>query len=67
MRLRAIYKALYHGLLPYWMYESEKHYDCSYWQHLLINLRYAFRWLTFREDQSDIEFENTINSKIMNQ
>lgn len=62
MRLKAIYKALYHGILPYWIYEKQKHYQCSYWQHLLINIRYAFVWLTFQEDQSDVDFERTINA-----
>jgi hypothetical protein len=63
MRLKAIYKALYHGILPYWCYEDVKHYDCSYWQHLWINIQYAFRWATFREYQSDVEFEKTNNSE----
>lgn len=61
MRLKAIYKAFYHGLLPWWMYEREKHYRGSYGRHLLINLKYAFRWATFRELDSDIEFELTVN------
>lgn len=61
MRSKAIYNAIKHGLLPYWMYETEKHYDCSYWQHLFINVRYAFRWITFRELELDIEFEKEIN------
>jgi hypothetical protein len=61
MRLRAILKALYHGLLPWWMYESKKHYECSYWQHLWINVIYAWRWLTFGEYESDVEFEKQIN------
>ena len=63
MRLRAIYMALYHGILPYWCYEKEKHYKCSYWRHLLINLRYAFRWAAFIEFESDTEFEKQINNQ----
>lgn len=62
MRARAIYNALKFGLLPYWCYEKEKHYDCSYWLHLRINLQYAFRWLTFREDPTDIDFELSTNN-----
>jgi hypothetical protein len=61
MRPKAILKALYHGILPYWFYEKERHYGCSYWQHLWINIQYAFRWATFREYESDIEFEKTNN------
>jgi hypothetical protein len=61
MRVRAIYKALLHGLLPYWCYEKECHYECSYLYHLWINLKYAARWATFQEDQSDIEFEKQTN------
>lgn len=63
MRLKAIYKSIYHGLMPYWVYEGQKHYECSYLQHLWINIKYAFRWATFREDESDIEFEKEINQQ----
>lgn len=61
MRLRAIYGALKYGILPWWMYERVKHYECSYWQHLRINLRYALRWALFKEDKSDVEFEIKTN------
>jgi hypothetical protein len=63
MRLRAIYNAFYHGIMPYWCYENQKHYNCSYLTHLLINLKYALRWLSFREYESDIEFETTTNQQ----
>lgn len=63
MRLEAIYKAFYYGLLPYWCYEKERHYSCSYFQHLIINVKYAWRWITFNEDQSDIEFEINTNKQ----
>lgn len=56
-RARAIYNALKHGLLPWWMYERQRHYDCTYWEHLVINLKYACRWMMFTEDASDVEFE----------
>lgn len=62
MRLKAIYYSIKHGLLPYWMYEKKKHYNCSYLSHLWINIKYAWRWITFREYQSDIDFEKHINS-----
>ena len=61
MRGRAIYKCFYHGILPYWMYEKEKHYSCSYWVHLWINICYAFRWITFTETESDKQFEKVTN------
>lgn len=61
LRLRAIYKAIYHGLMPYWAYEQEKHYKGSYFNHMRINIKYAFRWATFREFESDIEFEKQTN------
>lgn len=61
MRIRAIYKALKHGILPWWMYEDKKHYNGSYLQHLCINIQYAWRWITFNELESDIEFEKEVN------
>lgn len=57
MRVKAIYNSLKHGLLPYWMYEKNPHYDCTYFEHLWINIKYAYRWATFNELQSDIDFE----------
>jgi hypothetical protein len=63
MRIRAIYKCVVHGLLPYWMYEKQKHYTCSYLEHLAINIKYAWRWATFSETESDINFEKTTNIK----
>ena len=66
MRFRAIYKAIYHGLMPYWFYEKECHYQCSYLEHLWINLQYAWRWISFSEYQSDIEFEQQTNFKMKN-
>jgi hypothetical protein len=57
MRLRAIFKCLYHGLTPWWVYEKKKHYDCGYWEHLWINICYAWRWMTLQETQDDIKFE----------
>jgi hypothetical protein len=61
IRLLAIFNCIYFGILPSWVYEKVKHYDCSYIQHLVINLRYAWRWITFTEDQSDWEFELNTN------
>ena len=61
MRTRAVLKALYHGLLPYWCYEKVRHYECSYLQHLVVNLKYAFRWIIGKQQFGDIRFELTIN------
>ena len=61
MRTKAILNSFKHGLLPWRYYEEEKHYKGSYWRHLLINVRYGLRWLTFRELESDIEFEKQTN------
>lgn len=63
MRKKAIYNALYFGIMPYWVYEKEKHYSCSYFEHLIINLKYAWRWATCEEDESDKEFELRTNTK----
>lgn len=60
-RLKIIYNCLYHGLLPYYFYEKECHYECSYLEHLIINLKYAYRWLSFNETGDDIEFEKENN------
>lgn len=62
MRIKAIWNCLKYGLLPWWVYEKEKHYDSSYWQHLWINLTYAWRWLLWKETCSDIQFEKEINN-----
>jgi len=61
VRMRAIAHAIYFGVMPYWVYEQVKHYDCSYLQHLAINVRYAWRWITYQEDESDREFELKTN------
>jgi hypothetical protein len=62
MRLRAIWCCLKFGLLPWWAYEKQRHYNCSYWQHLQINAGYAWRWLTFQEDEEDRAFERDTNA-----
>jgi hypothetical protein len=61
VRAKAILKAIYHGLMPYGVYEQKRHYKCSYLQHLWINICYGWRWATFRELDSDIEFEKQTN------
>ena len=61
MRRRAIGCALYYGIMPWWVYEDESHYDCGYVRHLLLNLGYAARWACRREREEDREFERSVN------
>lgn len=61
MRIRAIYYCLKFGVLPWWCYERRRHYTCSYLDHLALNLRYAWRWITFQETAEDITFERQVN------
>lgn len=63
MRARAIFCALLYGLLPSRCYEAIPHYDCGYWAHLGVNLRYAARWATWREDEGDRAFERSVNAR----
>ncbi len=63
MRLRAIACALFYGIAPWQVYEKTCHYEgMSYWAHLRMNLGVAWRWLTGRETQEDIEFEVETNA-----
>jgi hypothetical protein len=62
VRRRAIYCALKYGLLPSRFYEKERHYACSYWAHLWMNLGVALRWLTGFETTDDIDFELEANA-----
>lgn len=58
MRLGAIVKALFFGVMPWRVYERDCHYEgMSYLAHLALNLRLAARWLCRRETTADIEFE----------
>jgi hypothetical protein len=65
VRIKAIYYAIKFGLLPYWLYEAERHYECSYFQHLCVNLNYAWRWITFHENISDLDFEKETNGNCL--
>ena len=58
---RAIFYSMKYAILPYWMYESVKHYECSYWNHFIENMRYAARWINGDVDESDYEFERKTN------
>jgi hypothetical protein len=55
-RSREIFKALFFGIAPSRIYERERHYDCSYWAHMMANLALAWRWLRHRETADDVEF-----------
>lgn len=67
VRAKAILFSIKYGLLPYWCYEKKCHYYCSYLEHLVINIKYAWRWITFNEYQGDIEFEQKTNNNFLNQ
>jgi hypothetical protein len=64
VRLKAILNCLRFGVLPWWAYEKKRHYDCSYFEHLLINIRYAWRWVTYQDDESDRDFESEVNKNM---
>jgi hypothetical protein len=53
---------LYFGILPWQVYEPKKHYRRSYWLHLWLNIQQVTIWLTFRETESDVEFEKEVNT-----
>ncbi len=65
LRSRAIWFALKYGVLPWWAYESECHYEAEgvggYPAHLRVNLRLAWRWATFAESADDVAFEREVN------
>lgn len=61
LRFRAIICALYYGILPWWLYEEEKHYKSSYFIHLISNIGYACKWLFFLESEEDQNFELQVN------
>lgn len=61
MKLRAIFCCTYFSIVPWWVYEKEKHYERTYWKHLKLNWKQAMIWLTGKETEDDIEFEKEIN------
>lgn len=44
-----IVKCIWFAILPFWFYESKKHYDCTYWQHLKMNLNYIIYILKIKK------------------
>ncbi len=45
-KLTQVLDCLKYGILPWRCYEDVKHYDCTYWQHMRINLCEAWRIIT---------------------
>jgi hypothetical protein len=63
MRRRAIFRCIWHGLLPWWIYEDRPHYDCAWSGHAKINAAYAWRWITGEVDADDVAFEAKENDR----
>lgn len=58
IRFRAIVKALFYAIVPWWAYERTCHHaGWTYRQHAAENLHLAWRWCTRRETQDDRAFE----------
>jgi len=57
VRLRAILCALWFGIIPWWVYEEERHYPEPYLEHLWLNLVYAAHWALGRQTLGDVRFE----------
>jgi hypothetical protein len=68
LRARAIWFALKYGVLPWWLYESECHYEAEgasgYLAHLRVNLGLVLRWVTFTESADDVAFEREVNADL---
>jgi len=64
IRIRAIFCCLYFGIMPWQFYERDKcHYEgISYWEHMILNVKYTFVWLTCSETWEDVKFEKETNS-----
>ncbi len=58
LKLKAICSCVWFGIMPYWVYENECHYD-NYLSHLVFNLKYMFKWILNDIDESDIKFMST--------
>ena len=56
IRIRAIFNFLYFGIMPSWVYEKQRHYRCSYWVHLRMNMSGLVDWVMLRENDDDIAF-----------
>jgi hypothetical protein len=58
-RIAAVAKALWFGLLPWWLYERECHYapKLGYLSHAWTNILFAWRFATGAEDYIDRAYE----------
>lgn len=64
LRLRAIARCFFYGLVPWRLYERRCHFrGMSYGEHAALNLRLAGRWATGGEDASDVRFEEETNGE----
>jgi hypothetical protein len=64
VRARAIGYALFYALAPYRIYERRCHYaPMAYWEHCVLNLRLAGRWLFNRQEWGDVRFEVEVNGQ----
>ena len=61
MRIRAIFCCIYFSVVPWWVYEKEKHYERTCWKHIKLNFGQIKAWLLKQETQEDIDFENEVN------
>ena len=62
IRARAIFCCVWFGTMPWWLYESKKHYEYGYFSHLKLNWKMVFVWLTnLKIDVEELEFEEKAN------
>mgnify|MGYP003451633122 CR=1 FL=1 len=66
IRIKAIWCCLFYGLMPWWVYEQECHYKGdSYWQHLVMNVKYAGVWIAnypVKPTPEHLAFEKQFNN-----
>jgi hypothetical protein len=62
MKARAIFNCIYFGIMPWWVYERNRpHYDCTYREHLNMNMMQAWIWFTNLYVHEDVSFERMVN------
>ena len=61
-RIRAIFCCLYFSILPWWIYEKNKHYDSTYFRHIKLNFEQIKVLLLKQETNEDLDFEKEVNS-----
>ena len=61
-RIRAIFCCIWFGIVPWQLYESEKHYEYDYFTHLKLNWGMVFFWITkWKIDEEELKFEKEVN------